>query len=72
LGTFGNQRPIQALRKQPLLQGKALQTSLRKASRSILWYRVTVGGFSSREDALQALRSLKQQGVLPAFAASAG
>jgi general secretion pathway protein A len=72
LGTFGNQRSIQALRQHPLLQGKTFKTAKRKVSSNVLWYRVTVGEFPSREDALQALRSLKQQGVLPAFATSAG
>jgi hypothetical protein len=33
---------------------------------------MTAVGFPSREEALQTFRSLKQQGVLPAFAASAG
>jgi general secretion pathway protein A len=72
LGTFGDQRSIQALRIHPLLQGKAFKAAQRKVASNVFWYRVTVGGFSSREDALQALRSLKQQGVLPAFAASDG
>jgi general secretion pathway protein A len=72
LGTFGDQRSIQALKKHPLLQGKTFKTSLRKVSGNVLWYRVTVGGFLSKEDALKALRGLKQQGVLPAFPASSG
>jgi general secretion pathway protein A len=71
LGTFEDQRSIQALRKHPLLQGKTFKTTPRKVSNDVLWYRTKVGGFSSREEALQTLRSLKQQGVLPAFAASA-
>ena len=72
LGTFGNQRSIQALKKHPLLQGKTFKTALRKVSSDVLWYRVTVGGFESKEEALKALRVLKQQGVLPAFPASSG
>jgi hypothetical protein len=72
LGTFGDQRSIQALKKHPLLQGKTFKTALRKVSGNVLWYRLTVGGFLSKEDALQALRGLKQQGVLPAFPASSG
>ena len=70
LGTFDDQQSIQTLRKHPLLQGKTLKTTLRQVSSDILWYRLTAGGFQSKEDALQVLRSLKQQGVLPAFAAS--
>ena len=72
LGTFGDQRSIQALKKHPLLQGKTFKTTLRKVSSDVLWYRLTAGGFLSKEDALKALRGLKHQGVLPAFPASSG
>ena len=70
LGTFDDQQSIRALTKHPLLQGKTLRTDLRQVSSDILWYRLTAGGFQSREDAMQVLTSLKQQGVLPALAAS--
>ncbi|HET6490861.1 MAG TPA: AAA family ATPase [Syntrophales bacterium] len=70
IGTFDNQRAIQTLMKHPLLQGKTLNSARRKVSDDIFWYRLTAGGFQSREDAKQALRSLKQQGVMPAFAAA--
>jgi hypothetical protein len=70
LGTFDDQRSIQTLMKHPLLQGKTFKTALRKVSNDIVWYRLTAGEFQSREDALQVLRSLKQQGALPAFPAS--
>ncbi len=72
LGTFGDQRSIQALKKQTLLQGKKFKSTMRKVSSDVLWYRVTAGGFQSKEEALQALRGLKQRGVLPAFPASSG
>jgi hypothetical protein len=70
LGTFDNQRSMQSLMKHPLLQGKTLKTALRQVSTAVFWYRLTAGGFQSREDAVQVLGSLKRQGVLPAFAAS--
>jgi general secretion pathway protein A len=70
LGTFDDQQSIRALMKHPLLQGKTLKTALRQVSSDILWYRLTAGGYQSREDAMQVFRSLKQQGLLPAFAAS--
>ena len=72
LGTFGDQQSIQALKKHPLLQGKTFKTTLRKVSSDGLCYRVTATGFQSKEEALHVLHELKQQGVLPAFAASAG
>ena len=70
LGTFDDEQSIQSLRKHPLLQGKTFKTVFRNASGDTPWYRLTAGGFQSKKDALQVLRSLKQQGVLPAFAAS--
>jgi hypothetical protein len=72
LGTFDDKRSIQALRKHPLLQGRTFRTTIRIASSDLLWYRLTVLGFPTREEALETLRSLRQQGVLPAFAVSAG
>ncbi len=71
LGTFGDQRSMKALRKNPLLQGKAFETTLRIASRDVVWYRLKASGFPSRGEALLTLSGLKEQGVLPAFAASA-
>ncbi len=71
LGTFSDQRSMKALRKNPLLQGKAVETTLRIASRDVVWYRLKASGFPSRGEALLILRGLKEEGVLPAFAASA-
>jgi hypothetical protein len=70
LGTFDDQRSMQNLMKHPLLQGKTFSTALRQVSSDIFWYRLTAGEYQSREEAIQVLSSLKQQGVLPAFAAS--
>ncbi len=72
LGTFSDQKSIQALKKHPLLEGKAFKTALRKVSGNVLWYRVSVGGFQSKEEALHIIQDLKQRGALPAFATSAG
>lgn len=71
LGTFGEQRSMKTLRKNPLLQGKAVETTLRIASRDVVWYRMKASGFPSRSEALLTLRGLKEQGVLPAFAVPA-
>jgi hypothetical protein len=72
LGTFGDRQPIEVLRKQPVLRDKTIRIAPRKVSRDETWYRASVDGFQTEEQALQALRSLKQQGLLPAFAASPG
>ncbi len=70
LGTFDDQQAIQTLTKNPVLKGKTLKTTIRNVSADTAWYRLTAVGFKSKNEAQQALRSLKQQGVLPAFAAS--
>jgi hypothetical protein len=72
LGTFGDQQSIQALNKHPLLRGKTFKITPRKVSSDGLCYRVTAVGFQSKEEALHVLHDLKQQGVLPAFASTAG
>ena len=69
LGTFSEQKGVQALKIHPLLRGKTFRTVLRKVSAESLSYRLTAGGFQSREEALQVLRDLRKQGLLPAFAA---
>jgi general secretion pathway protein A len=71
LGTFGDRRSIQVLKADPLLQGKTFKTLPRKVSHDVLWYRLTVAGYPSREEALEVLRSLKQKGLLPAYTDSA-
>ena len=70
LGSFDDQKDIEALWKHPLLQDKTLKTAFRRVSSGVFWYRLTLGGFPSKESALQVFQSLKQQGALPAFAAS--
>jgi len=72
LGTFGDQKSIQALKKHPLLKGKTFKITPRKVSSDRLFYRVTAIGFKSKKEALHVLHGLKQHGLLPAFAASAG
>jgi general secretion pathway protein A len=72
LGTFGDRQPIEVLRKQPVLRDKTIRIAPRKVSRDDTWYRASVDGFQTEEQALQTLRSLKQQGLLPAFTASPG
>ena len=70
LGTFEDEKSIQALRNHPLLRGKTLKTALREVSIDTHWYRLTAGGFKTKRDAEKVFRSLKEQGLLPAFSAS--
>jgi hypothetical protein len=70
LGTFEDEQSIQALRNHPLLKGKTIKTTLREVSSDTHWYRLTVGGFRTDKEAEKVFRSLKGQGVLPAFPAA--
>jgi general secretion pathway protein A len=70
LGTFDDQQSIQTVTNHPLLQGLTLKATPRNVSNDVLWYRLTAVGFRTRDDAMQVLKSLKQQGLLPAFAPS--
>ena len=72
LGTFVDRQSIEVFRKQPALKDKTIRIAPRTASRDETWYRASVDGFQTEEQALQALRILKQQGLLPAFAATPG
>jgi hypothetical protein len=72
LGTFADRQSIEVFRKQAVLRDKTIRIAPRTASRDETWYRASADGFQTQEQALQALRSLKQQGLLPAFAASPG
>lgn len=71
LGTFADQQSVEAFRKQAVLRDKTIRITPRKVSNVETWYRVSVDGFQTEEQALQALSHLRGQGLLPAFAASA-
>ncbi len=70
LGTYDDEQAIQALRNNALLKGKTFKTTLREVSSNTHWYRLTASGFKTTADARKTLESLKQQGLLPAFATS--
>jgi len=72
LGTFADRQSIEVFRKQAVLRDKTIRIAPRQVSRDETWYRASADGFETQEQALQALRNLKQQGLLPAFAASPG
>lgn len=72
LGTFIDQQSIEVFRKQAVLRDKTIRIAPRKVSNVETWYRASVDGFQTEEQALQALQALRGQGLLPAFAASPG
>lgn len=72
LGTFVDRQSVEVFRKQAVLRDKTIRIVPRKVSNVETWYRVSVDGFQTEEQALQALQSLRGQGLLPAFSASPG
>jgi general secretion pathway protein A len=72
LGTFVDPQSVEVFRKQAVLRDKAIRIAPRKVSNVETWHRVSVDGFQTEEQALQALQNLRGQGLLPAFAAPPG
>lgn len=70
LGTFTSERSIDVFRNHPVLTEKTIRMRPRKVTRDDLWLRVTAEGFETREEALNAVATLRRQGLLPAFSGS--
>jgi hypothetical protein len=70
LGTFSNEESAHSLRENQVLKGKGFLIVPRKVSPQHNWFRVLAGEFTTREEGLETIRTLRQQGVLPAFGRS--
>ena len=71
LGTFNDRRLIPAFQNSPELRNKKIEIVPREVSPQVTWLRVLAGEFGTKEEGLKALGTLRQQGLLPAFAGSA-
>jgi len=71
LGTFNDRRLIPAFQNNPVLRNKKIEIVPREVSPQVIWLRVMAGEFRTKEEGLRALGTLRQQGLLPAFAGSA-
>jgi general secretion pathway protein A len=70
LGTFNDRRLIPAFPASPVLKNKKIEIVPREVSPQVIWLRVMAGEFGTQEEGLRALRTLRRQGLLPAFAGS--
>lgn len=70
LGTFHDKRMLKAFQDSPVLRNKKIEIISREFSPQVIWLRVIAGEFRTKEEGLRALGTLKQQGLLPAFAGS--
>jgi general secretion pathway protein A len=68
LGTFNDRRLIPAFPARSVLKNKKIEIVPREVSPQVIWFRVMAGEFGTQEEGLRALRTLRQQGLLPAFA----
>jgi phage tail protein X len=68
LGTFAKAEFAEYLKRHPFLKDKEVEISPRMTPSGKTWYRVTAGKFKDREEALQVIRTLKEQGLSPYFA----
>lgn len=69
VGTFGNPQFAELYRNDPSLAGKAVEIVARKAAPGETWYRVLVGKFNNKEEALKMIYVLKDKKMLPLFEA---
>jgi general secretion pathway protein A len=67
VGTFSNPDISKLYRNERFLMGKEIEVLPRKVSAQETWYRVVVGKFDNREEALKAIHLLREKGLLPFF-----
>ena len=69
-GTFDTPEPAELYRGEPAIKGKKIEILPRKISRQETWYRVMIGKFENKDEALKTVSLLKRKGLLPAFGTS--
>ncbi len=67
VGTFWSSELPKVYRHEPTLKGKNIEIISFKASPDEIFYRVLVGTFKDRDEALNMVVVLKKKGLLPAF-----
>jgi general secretion pathway protein A len=67
VGTFSTPDISKIYRNEPSLAGKIIEIIPRKVSAQETWYRVVVGKFDNKGDALKVINLLKEKGLLPSF-----
>ena len=67
VGTFGTPDFAGLYRNEPALKGKEIEILPRKVSPKDTWYRIVVGEFNDKDEALKITGLLKEKGLLPFF-----
>jgi hypothetical protein len=67
VGTFWSSELSKPYRDEPALKGKMIEVIPLKVSPTEIWYRVLVGNFQNREEALNMVFFLKTKGLLPSL-----
>ncbi|HSB06256.1 MAG TPA: AAA family ATPase [Thermodesulfobacteriota bacterium] len=67
LGTFGSTEFAKPYKNEPALKGKKIEVFPRKVTSQDTWYRIIVGNFSSRDEAVRVIDLLKEKRLLPLF-----
>jgi len=70
VGTFWSSEVPRFYRDQPALRGKRVEMIPLKISPTQIWYRVLLGNFQTRDEALDMIAFLKKNGGLPSFESS--
>ncbi len=65
LGTFKSSKSVRLYKDEPLLRGKKLKVVPRKVSPRATFYRLEVGEFDTKEEALRAIQNLNEKKQLP-------
>jgi type II secretory pathway predicted ATPase ExeA len=66
-GTFENPDSARNYSDDPSLKGKKIEVFPRKVSPRETWYRVMIGKFENKDEALKTISLLRKKGMLPAF-----
>ncbi len=66
--TFGTPDSARLFGDQPELKGKKIEILPRRVSPGETWYRVMIGKFEDKDEALKTISLLRKKGLLPAFA----
>ncbi len=67
VGTFETPDSARLYSEDPVLKGEKIEILPQKVSPRDTWYRVMIGNFESKDEALKTISLLRRKGVLPAF-----
>ena len=66
-GTFKTRDSSKLYTNEPILAGMDIKVLSREVSPRETWYRVVIGKFTGKDEALRTARALREEGVLPSF-----